>query len=216
MIRDEMLTIDELAQFLKLKAQTIYKWAQSGKIPGAKFGKEWRFRRSLIERWIDHHIAETAESHGGFDFPLQSDWGRHATEAEPRTGATPDRRRPASREDPAGSPSPTPTVHPVSSSGDLLPSEVGSSPLADGSSPSAYGVPRGAMSRESAAEALVSSVDEESPHLTSLGGTSSGGTSSRDRPIEGESSSPSSESVPPSDALAPGEPIASEGGPSRN
>ena len=53
-----MLTIDELAAYLKLKPQTIYKWAQTGKVPGAKFGKEWRFRRSTIERWIDAQIPE--------------------------------------------------------------------------------------------------------------------------------------------------------------
>ena len=51
-----MLTMDELARYLKLKPQTIYKWLQMGKIPGAKFGKEWRFRRSDIERWIDSFI----------------------------------------------------------------------------------------------------------------------------------------------------------------
>lgn len=51
-----MLTIEELATYLKLKPQTIYKWAQTGKVPGAKFGKEWRFRRSMIERWIDSQI----------------------------------------------------------------------------------------------------------------------------------------------------------------
>jgi excisionase family DNA binding protein len=55
-LEDEMLTIDDLAAYLKLKPQTIYKWAQTGKIPGAKFGKEWRFRRSSIERWIDSYI----------------------------------------------------------------------------------------------------------------------------------------------------------------
>jgi excisionase family DNA binding protein len=58
---DEMLTIEDLAAYLKLKPQTIYKWAQSGKIPGAKFGKEWRFRRSAIERWIDSQITPTPE-----------------------------------------------------------------------------------------------------------------------------------------------------------
>jgi excisionase family DNA binding protein len=54
---DEMLTIGDVAAYLKLKPQTIYKWAQAGTIPGAKFGKEWRFRRSAIERWIDSQIA---------------------------------------------------------------------------------------------------------------------------------------------------------------
>ena len=55
---DEMLTIEDLAKYLKLKPQTIYKWAQTGQIPGAKFGKEWRFRRSAIEEWIDSRMAE--------------------------------------------------------------------------------------------------------------------------------------------------------------
>ena len=58
MFDDEMLTIDDLASYLKLRPQTIYKWAQSGKIPGAKFGKEWRFRRSHIEDWIDDRMAQ--------------------------------------------------------------------------------------------------------------------------------------------------------------
>ncbi|MBI4603072.1 MAG: helix-turn-helix domain-containing protein [Planctomycetes bacterium] len=53
-----MLTIEELATYLKLRPQTIYKWAQQGRLPGAKFGKEWRFRRSDIERWIDDHMPK--------------------------------------------------------------------------------------------------------------------------------------------------------------
>lgn len=57
-----MLTIEELADYLKLKRQTIYRWAQTGKIPGAKFGKEWRFRRSLIEKWIDSQISSTSSA----------------------------------------------------------------------------------------------------------------------------------------------------------
>ncbi len=62
MFDDEMLTIDEVAAYLKLKPQTIYKWAQKGKIPGAKFGKEWRFRRSTIEDWIDQQIELQAST----------------------------------------------------------------------------------------------------------------------------------------------------------
>lgn len=63
MFDDEMLTIEDVAAYLKLKPQTIYKWAQTGKIPGAKFGKEWRFRRSAIERWIDRQISsQTGET----------------------------------------------------------------------------------------------------------------------------------------------------------
>jgi excisionase family DNA binding protein len=49
----EILTIEEVAQYLRLKPQTIYKWAQEKRIPAAKLGKEWRFRRSIIDRWLD-------------------------------------------------------------------------------------------------------------------------------------------------------------------
>ena len=62
MFDDEMLTIEEVATYLKLKPQTIYKWVQTGRIPGAKFGKEWRFRRSAIEEWIDNQIESQRDA----------------------------------------------------------------------------------------------------------------------------------------------------------
>lgn len=54
----EIMTIEEVAKYLKLKPQTIYTWAQKGKIPAAKIGKEWRFRRDLIDAWFNQHIQE--------------------------------------------------------------------------------------------------------------------------------------------------------------
>ena len=52
----EILTLEEVAQYLRLKPQTIYKWAQEKRIPAAKLGKEWRFRRSVIDRWLDEQM----------------------------------------------------------------------------------------------------------------------------------------------------------------
>ncbi len=52
------MTLEEVAKYLKLKPQTIYTWAQSGRIPAAKLGKEWRFRKSVIDRWFNQHIDE--------------------------------------------------------------------------------------------------------------------------------------------------------------
>ena len=49
----EILTLEEVAHYLRLKPQTIYKWAQERRIPAVKLGKEWRFRRSIIDRWLD-------------------------------------------------------------------------------------------------------------------------------------------------------------------
>jgi len=57
---DEIMTVEDVARYLKLKPQTIYKWAQTGKIPAAKFGKEWRFKKSLIDKWIDAKFDDAA------------------------------------------------------------------------------------------------------------------------------------------------------------
>src|SRR5262245_15517080 len=52
----EILTLEEVAHYLRLKPQTIYKWAQERRIPAIKLGKEWRFRRSIVDRWLDEQM----------------------------------------------------------------------------------------------------------------------------------------------------------------
>lgn len=52
------MTLEEVAAYLKLKPQTIYTWAQEKKIPAAKIGKEWRFKKSIIDEWFVQHIDE--------------------------------------------------------------------------------------------------------------------------------------------------------------
>jgi excisionase family DNA binding protein len=61
---NDIMTVEEVAKYLKLKPQTVYKWAQEGRIPATKLGKEWRFRRRILDEWIDTGIALSA---GGFD-----------------------------------------------------------------------------------------------------------------------------------------------------
>ncbi|MGN6391250.1 MAG: helix-turn-helix domain-containing protein [Gemmatimonadales bacterium] len=53
---NDILTLEEVASYLRLTPQTIYKWAQEKRIPGAKLGKEWRFRKTIIDRWLDDQI----------------------------------------------------------------------------------------------------------------------------------------------------------------
>ena len=48
-----VLTINELAAYLKIAKSTLYKLAQEGRIPGQKVGKHWRFRKEAIDRWLD-------------------------------------------------------------------------------------------------------------------------------------------------------------------
>ena len=61
----DILTLEEVASYLRLTPQTIYKWAQEKRIPAAKLGKEWRFRKSIIDRWLDEQILcdESGFSH---------------------------------------------------------------------------------------------------------------------------------------------------------
>jgi PTS system nitrogen regulatory IIA component len=58
----DIMTLEEVAAYLKLKPQTIYTWAQQKKIPAAKLGKEWRFKKSIIDEWIIQHIDGKFES----------------------------------------------------------------------------------------------------------------------------------------------------------
>lgn len=48
----DIMTIREVADYLKINEKTAYKLAAEGKIPGFKVGGAWRFRRSEIEAWI--------------------------------------------------------------------------------------------------------------------------------------------------------------------
>lgn len=48
----EILTLKEVAAYLKIKEKTAYRLAAEGKLPGFKVGGAWRFRGSDIETWI--------------------------------------------------------------------------------------------------------------------------------------------------------------------
>ena len=56
--KDKILTLEEVAEYLRLKPQTIYTWAQEKKIPAAKLGKEWRFRKSVVDKWFNQHLDD--------------------------------------------------------------------------------------------------------------------------------------------------------------
>jgi len=50
--RDETMTMDELAVYLKISKSTLYKLATDDKLPGTKIGKRWRFHKDAIDRWV--------------------------------------------------------------------------------------------------------------------------------------------------------------------
>ncbi len=54
----DILTIEEVAQYLRVSERTVYEWAQKGQIPAGKLGASWRFQRSEIERWADEKLSQ--------------------------------------------------------------------------------------------------------------------------------------------------------------
>lgn len=71
MTDSDIMTLEQVAKYLRLKPQTLYKWAQEGKIPAAKIGKEWRFRKRIIDEWVDTSIHM---SNAGFDLMVDRSW----------------------------------------------------------------------------------------------------------------------------------------------
>jgi len=61
MSEDEILTIREVAELLKIGSKTAYTMAQEGDLPGFKVRGQWRFRRSDIDLWIARHVVTASE-----------------------------------------------------------------------------------------------------------------------------------------------------------
>lgn len=57
----EILTLDEVAAYLKAGKRTVYRLAQKGEIPAFKLGGTWRFRRSELDIWIAQSISKTKQ-----------------------------------------------------------------------------------------------------------------------------------------------------------
>lgn len=56
----EIMTIEEVAEYLRVSERTVYDWAQKGQLPGGKLGTTWRFKRSDIEGWVNRRIGNTS------------------------------------------------------------------------------------------------------------------------------------------------------------
>lgn len=57
---DDILTIEEVAKYLRVSERTVYDWAQKGEIPSGKIGTVWRFKKSEIEKWVNDRLTSSA------------------------------------------------------------------------------------------------------------------------------------------------------------
>ena len=61
---EDILTIREVAEYLKVTEKTVYGLAQKRKIPCFKVGGQWRFRREDLDAWIEDQQKEPAQKEG--------------------------------------------------------------------------------------------------------------------------------------------------------
>lgn len=61
---DEILTLPEVAQLLKVADKTVYTMAQQGQIPAFKVRGQWRFKRLDIDDWIEQQKAAPRDEGG--------------------------------------------------------------------------------------------------------------------------------------------------------
>ena len=53
----EILTIRDVAAYLKLPVSTVYRLAERRELPGHKVGRQWRFHKSILDDWFRQHAA---------------------------------------------------------------------------------------------------------------------------------------------------------------
>lgn len=58
---DEILTLPEVAQLLKVAEKTVYTMAQKAELPAFKVRGQWRFKRVDLDLWIDRQKATSRE-----------------------------------------------------------------------------------------------------------------------------------------------------------
>lgn len=61
----DIMTIREVAEYLKLTEKTAYRLAADGTIPGFKVGGAWRFRKADIDLWIESKKSESKRGNPG-------------------------------------------------------------------------------------------------------------------------------------------------------
>ncbi|MEA3305533.1 MAG: helix-turn-helix domain-containing protein [Candidatus Omnitrophota bacterium] len=57
----QLMSIEELAAYLKLEKQTIYNWLHEKKITGIKVGHLWRFDKRAIDKWLKEQTVNAVE-----------------------------------------------------------------------------------------------------------------------------------------------------------
>jgi len=53
-----VMTVEEVAEYLRIPRSSLYKLAQEGRIPCQKVGRHWRFHRAAIDEWLSRNLSD--------------------------------------------------------------------------------------------------------------------------------------------------------------
>ena len=56
---DDILTLEEVAKYLRISERTVYDCAQKGEIPAGKIRTAWRFKKSEIDKWVNDRLSSS-------------------------------------------------------------------------------------------------------------------------------------------------------------
>src|SRR5512142_121050 len=55
-MEDRLMTVKSLAEYLCVNDRTVLKLVSDGALPGVKVGSQWRFRKAMIDTWLDDQM----------------------------------------------------------------------------------------------------------------------------------------------------------------
>lgn len=58
MEKERMMSAKEVSETLNISRNTVLRWVTEGRIKGVKFGRQWRFRSSNVEKWLEEGIGQ--------------------------------------------------------------------------------------------------------------------------------------------------------------
>ena len=57
----DIMTLREVARYLGLHVMTVYKLTREGRVPAAKIGGQWRFKRDVLDQWLETQMHQHSE-----------------------------------------------------------------------------------------------------------------------------------------------------------
>ena len=61
MADEQLMSVKDVAEYLKVDMSTVYLWSQRGQMPAMKVGRMWRYRRAEIDAWLDQRRSPSVQ-----------------------------------------------------------------------------------------------------------------------------------------------------------